>query len=400
MPTIRYKSRNARQTQARGRGAAGPIARASHDAPPARGAIRRSTEGGKLNRFLTGKKIRRQEILFLTRQLFTMHKAGVPIAESLGSMASHETHPALRGVLTDMKRDVEEGISLTEAMRKHPKVFSHFYTGVVEGGEQNGVLSALLEKLARYMENEERVARSIKSALRYPFFVLITLSLAFVMIMTFIFPRFKPLFAKFGDDLPYQTKILLIISSTLQHRWYFLLAGAVILVALFLVAKRFRSFRRLIDILKIRLPVSGTLYRYAAISQFANMFATFLAGGIIDFLNMLHLIERAFTNTVIRDEIRRLGTDVTNGKSLGESMETTGLFTPLFAHLTLVGEKTGGMESMMHILYDYYEQEVCYKTQKLISTIEPLILLVTSGFIVFIALGIFMPDWRLMEVCR
>jgi len=400
MPTIKYKSQRTRaggQTDLDPGGLPGR-SRKGDGMLPNLARIKSKSGSGKP---LFGKsKITRQQILFLTRQLFTMHKAGVPIAEGLATMASHETHPLLKEVLNDMRRHVEEGNSLTEAMRKHPKVFSHFYTGVVEGGEQNGVLTPLLEKLARYMENEERVARSIKAALRYPFFVMITLSLAFVMIMTFIFPRFKPLFAKFGDDLPYQTKILLIISSTLQHRWYVLLGGVIALFVLFHYAKKLPRFRRFIDLARLRVPILGSLYQYSAISQIANMFATFMAGGIINFLNMLHLIERAFTNTVIKEEIRNLITKVTNGKTLGESMETSKLFPPLFAHLTHVGERTGGMESMMDILYEYYEQELCYKTQKLISTIEPLILLVTSGFIVFIALGIFMPYWRLMDVCR
>jgi len=275
-----------------------------------------------------------------------------------------------------------------------------FYTGVVEGGEQNGVLSPLLDQLVHYMENEETLNKNIRSALRYPTFVMITMAVAFLVIMTFIFPRFEPMFSKFGDDLPVQTKVLLSISSVLQHQWYLLLGGTVLLIAAFLFVKRFDAVRSFLDRMKFRLPIFGKFYRYTCISKFANMISTFFSGGIVDYLNILDLIKKSFRNVMVKDEVRRLSYEISNGRGLGESMESSRLFPPLFAHLTQVGEKTGEIQSMMKILYDYYEEELRYKTKKLIGNIEPLILLVTSGFVVIIALGIFMPYWRMMDICK
>ena len=359
----------------------------------------RTAEASKKKSIFTP-KIRRQDVLFFTRQLYTLHKAGIPITDGLRTIAGHEKNASFREIILEMKQDVEEGLTLTDAMRKHPAVFSHFYTGVVEGGEQNGVLSPLLDQLTHYMENEENVKRSIKSALRYPTFVLVTLALAFVVIMTFIFPRFKPLFSKFGDNLPYQTKVLLGISSVFQHDWMFLIGGIAAGTALFLYARRYKSFRQFLDRLKFGIPLLGKLYQYASISRFANMLSTFFSGGMVNYLNILQLTEKAFDNVVLKMEIRRLTSEIVNGKSLGESMERSRIFPPLFAHLTHVGEKTGEIQSMMKVLYEYYEQDLRYKTQKMIGVIEPMILLVTSGFILFVALGIFMPYWRLMEVVK
>jgi len=396
MPTIAYKKKP-QNTSRRDEPSSPPGRRASSAPPPPQAAPSISTEKKP---FLEDTRVRRQGIIFFTRQLLTLHKAGIPISEALGTIALHEKQPYFKRVILKMRRDVEEGTNLTNAMRKHPKIFSSFFTGVVESGEQNGVLEPLLLQLVQFQENEENLSKNIKAALRYPIFVMITLALAFTVIMAFIFPRFKPLFSKFGDDLPIHTKILLGISTTIQNQWYLLLGGIFALIGLYFFAKRFKAFVHFIDRLKFRIPLLGKLYRYSNISQIANMLSTFFSGGIVNYLNILHLLDKSFTNVVIRDEIRRLTYGVTNGRSLGESMEQSKLFPPLFAHLTHVGEKTGEIQSLMKILYEYYEQELRYKTQKLIANIEPMILLVTSGFVLLIALGIFMPYWRLMDIVK
>ncbi len=398
MPTLSYKSEKGRKPD-RGDGSRSDKGFARKPAEPM--ATTGDPSGSAQKKpFLSDPKIKRQHVLFFTRQLFTLHKAGVPISDALAMIASHERHPGLRKVIVSMKKHVEEGGSLTSAMRRHPKIFSVFYTGVVEGGEQNGVLSPLLDQLVHYMENEETLNKNIRSALRYPTFVMITMAVAFLVIMTFIFPRFEPMFSKFGDDLPVQTKVLLSISSVLQHQWYLLLGGTVLLIAAFLFVKRFDAVRSFLDRMKFRLPIFGKFYRYTCISKFANMISTFFSGGIVDYLNILDLIKKSFRNVMVKDEVRRLSYEISNGRGLGESMESSRLFPPLFAHLTQVGEKTGEIQSMMKILYDYYEEELRYKTKKLIGNIEPLILLVTSGFVVIIALGIFMPYWRMMDICK
>jgi MSHA biogenesis protein MshG len=397
MPILTYKSSSAKSKEP---GVVNSLSLLQSSLKANRGASGQGAKasGSWKNKPLFAEKVRSQDVLFFTRQLYTLHRAGIPITEGLGTIATHEKNTTLKQIMFAMKQDVEEGMTLTDAMRKHPKAFSHFYTGVVEGGEQNGVLSEMLVQLTHYMQNEEEVRRSIKSALRYPFFVGITLAAALTVIMTFIFPRFKPLFSKFGDDLPYQTKVLLVISSVLQNQWMFLLSGLVVAIGLFVFVKRYRVVRHVLDHARFRIPLLGSLYQYACISRFANMLSTFFSGGIVDYLNIMALTEKAFENVVIKKEIRRLSNEITNGKSLGESMERSKLFPPLFSHLTYVGEKTGEINSMMKVLYDYYEQDLRFRTQKLIAIIEPMILLATSGFVLFIALGIFMPYWRLMEV--
>jgi len=396
MPTIAYKKKP--QNTSKRDEPASPLGRSLTSASTQPGAAPSVSTVKKS--FLEDTRVRRQSVIFFTRQLLTLHKAGIPISEALGTIATHEKQPYFKRIIFKMRRDVEEGTNLTNAMRKHPKVFSPFFTGVVESGEQNGVLEPLLLQLVQFQENEEDLSKNIKAALRYPIFVMITLALAFMVIMAFIFPRFKPLFSKFGDDLPIHTKILLGISTTIQNQWYLLLAGLFALIGLYIFAKRFTAFVHFLDRLKFRVPLLGKLYRYSNISQIANMLSTFFSGGIVNYLNILHLLDKSFTNVVIRDEIRRLTYGVTNGRSLGESMEQSKLFPPLFAHLTHVGEKTGEIQSLMKILYEYYEQELRYKTQKLIATIEPMILLVTSGFVLLIALGIFMPYWKLMDIVK
>ncbi len=395
MPTIAYKKK---QVNSSARDESAPLLGRATTVPPSSPPAPSASTGKKP--FLEDTRVGRQSVIFFTRQLLTLHKAGIPISEALGTIAAHEKHAYFKKTILRMRRDVEEGTNLTNAMRKHPKIFSSFFTGVVESGEQNGVLEPLLLQLVQFQENEENLSKNIKAALRYPVFVMITLALAFTVIMAFIFPRFKPLFSKFGDNLPIHTKILLGISTTIQNHWYLILGGLFALVGLYIFAKRFTFFVHFIDRLKFRIPLLGKLYRYANISQIANMLSTFFSGGIVNYLNILHLLDKSFSNVVIKDEIRRLNYGVTNGRTLGESMEQSRLFPPLFAHLTHVGEKTGEIQSLMKILYEYYEQELRYRTQKLIANIEPMILLVTSGFVLLIALGIFMPYWKLMDIVK
>lgn len=401
MPTIDTRVKKAKREKREG-GKKSPLLGISLSPRSTSGpAGQQDSEPVKKKSLLEKKRIRTQQVLFFTRQLLTLYKAGIPIGEGLETIAAHESHPELKKILFEMKRDVEAGLSISEAMRKYPRAFSHFYTGVVEGGEKHGVLAPLLERLVHYMENEENVRRSIKSALRYPLFVLITLALAFVVIMAFIFPRFQPLFAKFGGNLPLLTQVLLAVSSILRNQWIFLLGGIFAAAALYTAGKRFKPFCEFVDRLKIRIPLLGRVYQYAVISRFANMFSTFFSGGMVNILNILKLIEKAFKNVTVRKEISRLSEGITNGRSLGDLLEEDSrLFPPLFAHLARVGEKTGEMESMMNVLYEHYEQDLRYRTQRLISVIEPIMLFVTSGCILVIALGIFMPYWRLMEVYK
>jgi type II secretory pathway component PulF len=294
-------------------------------------------------------------------------------------------------------RDIEGGGTLSESLAKHPKVFPTLYTNMIRAGEASGQLEKIFTRLGELVEHESETREKIKSALRYPKMVLGALVVAFIIIMTFVVPRFTVVFAKFKIALPLPTKIMIAINAIIQGYWVFLV-GIVVLSIIFTRWFITTSLGRYYwHYLQIKLYVVGSILQKAALSRFAHILGTLIQSGL-PIIENLHITSMAVGNDVISGAVRKIRDGVQAGKGLAESMKDITLFTPLVVQMIAIGETTGELDTMLLKVSRYYDMEVDYGTKKLSSYIEPLLTLALGMMVLFFALAVFMPMWDLTKI--
>ncbi len=336
-------------------------------------------------------------LLLFTRQLATMIKAGLPVLTAFTALMEETENAKLKNVIGALRSDIQEGLSLSEALARHPKVFSNLYTSTISAGEAGGVLDRVLQRLAELMEHEAQLQASIKSALRYPIIIIISITIAFFVVTTFVVPAFAGIFAGAGADLPVPTQILIMINH-LVRRWWFVVIPAIgaFLILLKLYFKT--SFGKYqLDSLKLKLPVLGKLVVKSTAARFAQMFRT-LDGAGLPILKSLDEIAYTLGNDVISKDIAHVRRAVQDGRGIGTSILETKNFPKLLGHMVAIGEKTGEMSDMMQSVQEHYDMEVDITVKNLTSLIEPFLILGLGLVVLFIALGIFLPMWDLVSI--
>jgi type II secretory pathway component PulF len=345
-----------------------------------------------------GRSVRRDRIVF-TRQLLTVYRSGIPLVAGLEMLAEQTENPQLRATLRALRADVEGGTTLAEAMSRHPGFFPEMYVSVVRAAEASGALDQLLGKLADSLESESRLVSEIKSQLRYPAFVVAALGLAFVVIVTFVFPRLQPLFDRFGDDLPLPTAILVGINAAVQRHGIEVLGAllvAGVLATMWWRTPAARSFRHRAA---LRLPLVGKVYRKLLLARFAFTVGIVQRSGV-PLLENLAITSRTVNNGVLAAAILRVQDAIRSGSSLSSALRQSPIFMPMVVHLAEVGEKSGQLDDMMDFVAQHFDEEVRYEVRNLTQLIEPLLTVVLGGLVLGLALAIFLPYWRMLDALK
>lgn len=336
-----------------------------------------------------------RDIAILSRQLSTMIRAGMTIITALDVLSQQTANRRLRIALRFIKRDVEEGSSLAEAMSKHKGVFDELYINLIKAGESGGVLDEVLERLAFHLERENALIQRIKSAMRYPTFVLSMAVIVIFVLVSFIVPQFVSILESIGIPLPAPTRVLVSITHWLESNYYKLLLVPVFVWIMIRFLKRHDRFSIFIDNLKLRLPVVGRLIYKAAMVRFSRTLAT-LSAAAVPILDSLEMVSKVVGNKVIGRAISLAKNGVQEGQALAESILMTGVFPPMIINMIAVGEETGNLDEMLHKVADFYDEEIDNEIKGLSSLIEP-VLVVFIGLIVgFIAVSVFMPLFQLI----
>ncbi len=343
--------------------------------------------------------IRRWHLILFTRELLTVYRSGINILAGLEILAKEAMSERLRTVILDVRGAVEAGGSLSEAMGRHPKVFSEFYRGAVMAGEKSGSLEDVLVQILRYMEEQEKTSNEIRSAIRYPAFVLAALMVAVTVMFVFVFPRLKPLFARFGDDLPLPTKILVSSDVLVRTNGFLLLAGAGLVAAGLVVASRLAPARRRIDAALLHVPLVGPVLRGVYTARLAATLSMLQRSGM-PLLQALDVAARVVRSPSFSAEMTAARRAVAEGSSLGDALAERPLVPPLFAQLASLGEKTGRLDDLLAHVAEHYRIEVRERLTRLIATIEPILTATLAGFILFLALAIFLPYWNMIKAFR
>ena len=345
------------------------------------------------------KKVRLEDIIFLSQQLSTLYKAGLPLLTGLGNLREQMENKGLKPILEGIIRQIEGGKTLFDAMSKYPVAFSPVYLNMVRAGETSGRLGESLDRFVTLAERELKTRQRVKEATRYPKIVIGSLVIGFAVLIALVFPRFAQVFASFNTPLPLPTRVMIGINHVCHTYWYFFLMalfGLPFLVRHFI---RTEKGRFLWDRLKIRIPIFGPLLLKIALSRFAYIFVMLNRSGI-PILQTLEITSTTIDNVILSRSVEEIRQKVREGKSLADSMKESGAFTPLILQMISVGESSGTLDEMLTRVTEYYDLEVDNGIKKLSTYIEPTLTLFLGVFVLFLALAVFLPWWNMAALFR
>jgi MSHA biogenesis protein MshG len=344
--------------------------------------------------FSVKKKISLDDQVLLTRQLYALTKAGIPIIRALNGLAESTDHPELAKVLNSVAGSLTSGAELATAFRQFPKIFSPIFVSMIHVGENTGRLDLAFQKLTAHLELERETKKRIKSATRYPLFVVTAITLAMTIINVIVIPSFASVFTKMGADLPLATQILIASSEFTINYWWLILIVTIGGGFAWLRFIKTPEGHLWWDAQKLRLPLFGSLFKRIALSRFSRSFAMMLASGV-PILKALSIVAESVGNKSIGVAVEDMSRGIERGERLTSTAAATGLFTPLVLQMMAVGEETGAVDTLLDDVADFYEEEIDYELKQLADSIEPILLVFLGGLVLVLALGVFLPIWDL-----
>lgn len=332
------------------------------------------------------------ELQLFSRQLHTLLRAGVPIQRALVSLRESSVNAGFAAVLADIIDSLGQGRELSVALARHPKIFDSFYLAMVRVGEMTGRLDEVLDRLAVHLDFERRSREKVKTAVRYPIFVIIALAVALGVINLFVIPAFSKVYAGLNTDLPLMTRILIGTSTFTRDNIVFLLAGAAGAVLGFRAWTRTDSGHYVWDRTKLGLPIVGKILRKSALARFARSFALAARSGV-PILQTLSVVSAVADNRYYADKISGMREGIERGESLLRTSTLAGIFTPVVLQMLAVGEETAELDTLLQEIAVMYEQEVEYEISTLSQQIEPILIVALGAMVLVLALGVFLPIW-------
>ena len=352
----------------------------------------------KKRRMSSGKAVRPKDLAIFTRQLATMMKAGVPLLQAFDIVGRGNPNPSVTRLLYDIRTDVETGTSLNVAFRKYPRYFDDLYCNLVEAGEAAGILDQLLDRLAVYMEKTEAMKSKIKSALMYPISVLIVAFVVTAVIMIFVVPAFKEVFANFGADLPGPTLFVIALSEIFVQYWWLIFGGLFGGFYFFMQAwRRSKAMQMVMDRVLLRMPIFGTLVEKSCVARWTRTLATMFAAGV-PLVEALNSVGGAAGNSVYRAATVKIQQEVSTGTALTEAMTNVKLFPSMVLQMCAIGEESGSVDHMLGKAADFFEAEVDDMVAGISSLMEPIIIVILGTVIGGIVVAMYLPIFKLGQV--
>lgn len=342
------------------------------------------------------KGIKTREVVIFTRQFSTMINAGLPLVQCLDILASQQPNPTFKVVLTQIKQDVEAGSTFADALSKHPKVFDSLYCNLVGAGEIGGVLDTVLNRLAVYMEKNENLKNKIKGAMTYPIIVLCVAFGVVAVLMIFVIPTFQDMFNQFGSALPAPTQFVVNLSWFFRKFWWAMIATIAAFIVAFKWIRTQEAGRYQTDKLALRLPVFGPLLKKVAVAKFTRTLGTMISSGV-PIMDGLDITSRTAGNVIIEQAIKAVRTAISEGKTMSEPLEQTGIFPGMVVQMIAVGEATGAMDQMLGKIADFYDEEVDVAVEALTSALEPMLMVFLGGIVGFVVVAMYLPIFKMAQ---
>ena len=345
------------------------------------------------------KGIKLADLVIFSRQLATMINAGLPIVRALYVLSEQTENPKLKEVVVAVRKDVEAGLSLSEALEKHPDAFSRLYVEMVKAGEIGGILDGVLLRVADQLEKDQDLRRKVRSAMIYPIVVLILAILAASFMLIFIVPVFAKMFQDLGGTLPLPTRICMILSDILTSFWgVFLYAAMGLGVYLFFRWKKTEQGRKVWGRAVLRIPAKiGDVVKKVTLARFARTLGTLSAAGV-PILQAIEITATSSGNWVVETALLRSRDAVREGIPIYKPLEMEPIFPPMVTRMIAVGEETGDIDGMLTKIAEFYESEVDAAVKALTSIIEPLMIVVVGGIVGGIVISMYLPMFKIFEL--
>ncbi|WP_131110333.1 type II secretion system F family protein [Sulfuricystis thermophila] len=362
-------------------------------AAPAAAGLTVSDTGFKLFK----PKIGHIDTLLFTRQIYTLLKAGVPIMRALAGLQESSANPAMKTLLKEVRESLDSGRELSLALARHPTVFTPFYLAMVRVGEMTGRLEEIFLRLFDHLAFERFMREQVRSALRYPSFVVLAMVVAMAVVNIWVIPAFAKIFEGFGAELPLLTRLLIGVSNFVVGWWPALLIGLAALAGGFRAWMGTRRGRYRWDQIKLKLPIAGKIVRKATLARFARSFALAMRSGV-PVIQALSNVAQTVDNDFIAEKIENMRTAIEHGDSVLRAAIGAGIFTPVVLQMIAVGEESGALDEMMDEISGMYQNEVEYELKTLAQQIEPILIVLLGIMVLILALGVFLPLWDLGKV--
>jgi type IV pilus assembly protein PilC len=343
------------------------------------------------------KRIKLKDLAVMSRQFATMINSGLSMLRSLTILAEQTENKELARVLGEVAKDVETGVALSSALAKHPDAFPPLMVNMCRAGEVGGFLDSVLLQIAENYEAEVRLRGKVKSAMTYPVVVFVMAILAVVGMLLFIVPTFAKMFDTLGGELPAPTRLLVTMSNLLKMGAPFILVGVIAGFVVWGKVKRKDRVRNFVDPLKLKIPIFGTLFQKIALSRFARNLGTMMHSGV-PILQSLEIVADTTGNVVVGRAVRDVQDSVRNGESLAGPLANHAVFPPMVVQMMAVGEDTGALDTMLHKIAEFYDQEVESTTESLTALIEPLMIAVLGGIVGSMIIALYMPIFKIFDL--
>lgn len=358
-------------------------------------SIKKKRREIQLPQFGSGVNVR--DLVTFTRLFATMIDAGLPLVQCLDILAGQQSNPRFAVILKDIKSNVEQGSSFSDALRRHPKVFDELFVNLVQAGEAGGILDSILNRLSVYLEKRQKLMRQLKGALSYPTIVLLIAIGVMVVMLTFVIPAFENMFAEFGggaDALPWITQVMVALSHGFISWLPFIILGVVgISVGVGYILRQPKG-KRAFHAMLLKLPVMGSVLQKIAVARFTRTLGTLLQSGV-PILDALEICARTSGNLIIEEGIMMVRRQVSEGKSMAEPLVEARVFPDMVVQMIGVGEQTGALDQMLNKIADFYEEETDVAVASLTSMLEPIMMVGIGGMVGVVLVSMYLPIFSL-----
>ena len=346
--------------------------------------------------FLKG-KIKQKNVVVFCRIFSTMINAGLPLIQCLDLLAQQEQNKAFSKIIRSIKEDIEGGTSLTNALKKYPKIFDDLFVNLIAAGEAGGILDVILERLSAYMEKAMKLKARVKGAMTYPIAVLVISFSVVALLLLKVIPVFQKMFEGMGGQLPGPTQFLVSLSEFAQHYFLYLVA---VIVIIFIAFKRFyktEKGRWIVDSLVLKAPIFGDLMKKVAVAKFSRTLSTMMSSGV-PILEGLAIVSKTSGNKVVEDALLKTRQSISEGRSIAEPLAETGIFPPMVVQMISVGEATGALDSMLNKIAIFYDDEIDVAVDSMTALLEPVMMVFLGGIVGGMIIAMYLPIFKMASV--
>ena len=346
--------------------------------------------------FLKG-KIKEKNVVVFCRIFSTMINAGLPLIQCLDLLAQEEQNKSFAKIIRSVKEDIEGGTSLTNALKKYPKIFDDLFVNLIAAGEAGGILDVILERLSAYMEKAMKLKARVKGAMTYPIAVLVISISVVALLLLKVIPVFQKMFEGMGGKLPALTQLLITMSEFAQHYFLYII---VVFVVIYIAFTRFYKTEKghwIVDSLVLKSPIFGVLLKKVAVAKFSRTLSTMMSSGV-PILEGLTIVSKTSGNVVVENALLKTRQSITEGRSIAEPLAETGIFPPMVIQMISVGEATGALDSMLSKIANFYDDEIDVAVDSMTALLEPVMMVFLGGVVGGMIIAMYLPIFKLASV--